>query len=204
MLGVARGVAIQFRQPVFLVRLGPPRDLAAWVAMLVPETSVNENHLAPSRKHEIGFAGQVAAMQTEPVAHRMQETAHGHFGLHAFRPDAGHDFATAFGSNGIGHHPAVTKGSGASLLPATEVRTEASAFGRFVLPPFALRTFNGPGGPLRLCWIPKAVIHYAALPEPVHPLPINVGLSFRMQNASSILIFIPNVLEFHTEGDYML
>lgn len=58
----------------------------------MPETAVNDDHLAPSGKDEVGRAGQVAAMRAEAVAHAVDQAADGEFGPRVLPANAGHAF----------------------------------------------------------------------------------------------------------------
>ena len=82
---IAGCVPLQFRQPVFLATGRNP--VAAFAAMLVPEAAMDKDNLAPPREYQVGFAGQILAMQSEAIAERVSESANNHFRLGVFRMD---------------------------------------------------------------------------------------------------------------------
>jgi hypothetical protein len=65
--------------------------------MLVPETSVNEDHSAKSWKDQVRFSRKIFAMKTESVPKAMRETSNDQLGLHSFAPDSAHVCAPALG-----------------------------------------------------------------------------------------------------------
>lgn len=82
-LGVAGGVALQFRKPVFTVGFGQAGNRAGRVGVLMPETAMYEDHLAAGGKYKIWLPGQVPLVKAVPVAQGMQQAPHSHFGFHA-------------------------------------------------------------------------------------------------------------------------
>src|SRR4030042_3012908 len=63
------------------VRVGGRTNPSILAPVLVPETPVDQDHLAMTRKDNIGRARQVSPVQAEPVAHAMNNPAHNDFGL---------------------------------------------------------------------------------------------------------------------------
>ena len=120
MLGVARRIPFQLRQPVCSIGFGPTDDSAARVVMLMPETAMHENHLPSRREDEVRLARQVSTVQPVPVAHRMQEAPHGHFGLHSLGPDARHDLASTLWIYGVDHLAAATGATPTTHRPPLE------------------------------------------------------------------------------------
>jgi len=48
-------------------------------AVLMPEAAVNKDDLPPARKYEIGFAGQISAVQAVAISHGVNKTANDQF-----------------------------------------------------------------------------------------------------------------------------
>jgi hypothetical protein len=48
--------------------------------MLVPEASMNENHLLSGAKHDIRFSRKIFGMQAEAIATMMEELAQANLG----------------------------------------------------------------------------------------------------------------------------
>ena len=59
----------------------------------MPETPMDEDHLAARGEHEVGLAGEGGAMEAVAVTHGVDEGADPHLGGAALAPDAGHAFA---------------------------------------------------------------------------------------------------------------
>lgn len=78
---VTHNVACELRMPVLLAR---PRQLGrttGWIRMLVPEASMHEDHLTPSREGEIRSAREIYAVKAEPVTQSMYQSADIYFWL---------------------------------------------------------------------------------------------------------------------------
>lgn len=59
--------------------------------VLVPEAAVHLDRGAVPGQHDVGRAGEVAAVQAEAVAHGMQQATHEQLGLCIYFPDRPHD-----------------------------------------------------------------------------------------------------------------
>lgn len=70
--GVAPDVPLQLRHPIAAVRLRP--SVPSPASMLVPETSMNENHRFVLGQHKIRGSRKVAPMEPKPVAKSMDES----------------------------------------------------------------------------------------------------------------------------------
>jgi hypothetical protein len=70
----------------------------------VPVTAVDKYDLSPSDKCEIGFPRQVLSVQSEAIAHSMDETPYGHFRLGILRAYGGHVAAALLGCVDISHN----------------------------------------------------------------------------------------------------
>lgn len=69
----------------------------------MPKTSMDENHLAPAWKDEIGFSGKPCIVQAISKSERVHETADYQLGFHISAADARHVDASAFGSQFVRH-----------------------------------------------------------------------------------------------------
>jgi len=78
--------------PDTLARFGNARQLAGRIRMPMPETAVDEVDLPSAGKDQVGRAGQVAAMQAEAIAKRVDEAAHGEFRAGVLSANARHAF----------------------------------------------------------------------------------------------------------------
>lgn len=63
----------------------------------MPETAVDEDHLAPPGKDQVGGAGQIAAMQTEAIAESVDEATNDYLGARVLPSNARHAAGTASG-----------------------------------------------------------------------------------------------------------
>jgi len=63
--------------------------------MLVPETAVKEDDLFTGRKHEVRLAGQIPPVQSEAVAHSMDQPSQRQFRRGVLRPDLPHVLTAA-------------------------------------------------------------------------------------------------------------
>lgn len=63
---------------------------AARAIVLMPETSMHENHRSPGRKHEVRAAGQVAPMQAKAITEPMRQSTHHHLRTGVFPPHLAH------------------------------------------------------------------------------------------------------------------
>ena len=100
-LRVVRDVAFQLREPVALVGPRAPGDFAGGFGVLMPETAVNEYDLAPTRKDQVGFAGEVLTMKPVAVSHGMGNPAHRHLGLRSGSSPSMRPSTTSSTSNAI-------------------------------------------------------------------------------------------------------
>jgi hypothetical protein len=69
----------------------------------MPETTMDKNDLAQSRKRQIGFSGQIGAMKTESIAKTVSDRPNLHLGFGVGRAHASHDFTPRHGVNCIRH-----------------------------------------------------------------------------------------------------
>ena len=99
--GVAGDVGLELVAPEFAAGLGGGRALAVLVAM--PEAAVDEGDGGMPGQHDVRGAGKVAAVETEAVAHAVQEGTDGQFGLGVRAADAGHEGGAGGGSEEVGH-----------------------------------------------------------------------------------------------------
>jgi hypothetical protein len=58
----------------------------------MPETSMDENHLAVTRQHDIGVSGQATHMEPISKAHGMHNPTHRQLRLRIRLPDPRHAF----------------------------------------------------------------------------------------------------------------
>jgi hypothetical protein len=58
--------------------------------MLVPKASMHKNDLSEARKHEVGGSRKVAAMQSEAIAERVNDTPDQNLGFCVFPANPGH------------------------------------------------------------------------------------------------------------------
>jgi hypothetical protein len=63
-----------------------------WV--LVPETAMHKYDFAEARKNHVGFAGEIADVQTVAEAHPVYESANHHLRFCILGPHSGHPFAS--------------------------------------------------------------------------------------------------------------
>jgi hypothetical protein len=86
---------------ISLELFAPPSAAGFWqaggfaLAVKMPEAPVHKNANAVARENDIGVAGKIAAVEPEPVAHRMQDAANGQLRLGVFPANPAHH-ATAF------------------------------------------------------------------------------------------------------------
>jgi len=85
---IAFGIAIEFGQPPFASMSWYSSSFAAFVAM--PEAAVNEDDGFVFGQNDVGTAGQFAVVQSEAVAHAMQEGADDEFGFGVAGTDPAH------------------------------------------------------------------------------------------------------------------
>ncbi len=76
--GIPLNIPGNFLYPISVVRFRLARASLAIVPM--PPAPVNENDLPARWKHKVRLPWQIAAMNAEPVAHRMREAPDEHFG----------------------------------------------------------------------------------------------------------------------------
>ena len=72
--------------------------------MTVPETPVDEDDCPVFRKHEIGFSGQVAAVEPKPEAFTMQRRSDYQLRFCIFALYPCHHPAADFGRDSVGRH----------------------------------------------------------------------------------------------------
>lgn len=72
--------------------------------MGVPEAAVDQHYFPVARQDDIGFAGEVVAVETKAIAKGVKETTDAQFGSSVLAADIRHDL-TAFGlGEGVSHH----------------------------------------------------------------------------------------------------
>jgi hypothetical protein len=59
----------------------------------MPEASMHENADPVARENDVGLAGKIAAVEPEPVSHRMQHAANDQLGLGILPPNPAHQAA---------------------------------------------------------------------------------------------------------------
>lgn len=57
----------------------------------MPEAAMDKNHLAPRWKNQVWTSRQIAAVEAEAVAERMDQATHHQLGFSIFAADAGHE-----------------------------------------------------------------------------------------------------------------
>lgn len=78
-------------------------DASVPTSMTVPEASVNEySHPSPGQ-HDIGVSGQVPALKTEAIAHRVEETPDDQLRAGVPVLDRPHVAGSLLGSQSVGH-----------------------------------------------------------------------------------------------------
>ena len=91
---VALSVATELGFPILKIRSRSVGQLAA--RMLMPETSVYEEHLPAPRENQVGAPRQVVSVKAVPIAHGVHKAPHRKLGLHALAADRTHIGATHF------------------------------------------------------------------------------------------------------------
>lgn len=122
LLFISHLVASEFRNPIILIRTRETISLRAVV--LVPKTSVDEDHLASAGKGQIRAAGQIFAMEPIAVPHAVRQTAHDHFQARILALDRLHDATPHFRS---------FRGRHSSLRSSVAFRSGASRGSLFAL-----------------------------------------------------------------------
>lgn len=79
---------------------------------------MDEDGHPPTRKDDIGGAGQVAAVEAEAVAHGVEHSPNDHFRRRIARSDSRHWCAAAFGGAIVGHGADVGGGAGYAIVAA--------------------------------------------------------------------------------------
>ena len=69
---------------------------------------MHKNDFLELRQNDIGFAGQILSMQSEPVAKPVEDTSNSLFDARIAPLDAGHDKAPFFWGENVGHQIIVT------------------------------------------------------------------------------------------------
>lgn len=87
-LGIPLQVALELRFPSFDIRCRLGRKATA--SMLVPETSMHENHDAVFWQDKIRRTGKVASVQPVAEAQRMKISSYNHFRFRIFRLNPRH------------------------------------------------------------------------------------------------------------------
>lgn len=87
---VALYIALELWCPVRTIRFWQPAFTAR--AVLVPKTTVDENHLAAAWKNQVRFARKVFDVQPVSESQAVDELAHDHFRRSIFAADAPHVF----------------------------------------------------------------------------------------------------------------
>lgn len=80
--GVASPVAFDLPLPVIGVSFGLPIPASAGMAM--PETTVDEDHLSPGRKDEVGTPWKIFAVEAVSVAQRKRDSSDEHLDTGVF------------------------------------------------------------------------------------------------------------------------
>jgi len=73
----------------------------------MPETSVNENADSVSRQNDVRIARQIAAVKSETISHRVQQSANCELGLGVLSPNTRHQLASLLGAKKIQKRAAV-------------------------------------------------------------------------------------------------
>jgi hypothetical protein len=102
---VAGGVAFEFFSPPSRPCLGNPGVFALTVKM--PEASMNEDTDAISRKNDVRISRQIAAVKSEAISHRVQQTSDCELGLCVLSPNTRHQLASLLGAKKIQKRAAV-------------------------------------------------------------------------------------------------
>jgi muramidase (phage lysozyme) len=69
----------------------------------MPEAAIYENHRAEPRQHDVGRAGQVAAVQAETEAKAMQDSPDNQLWFGIPTTDASHHPTACHGIHDVGH-----------------------------------------------------------------------------------------------------
>lgn len=100
---VTANVAIQLLSPELAPGSGDPVCRAARVAM--PETTVDEDYLAPRAEHQIGAAWKLLGMETVAVTYAVNEPPNDHLGPRVLGGNPAHQLAALLGSERIAPGP---------------------------------------------------------------------------------------------------
>jgi hypothetical protein len=96
---VSRPVALDLLRPVAAIR--DRHTSAARAVVAVPEAPMHEDRLAPTGKHKIGAARQVASMKTESIPFAVSESSHSQLDRRIRAPDGLHRAPSNSGN--LGH-----------------------------------------------------------------------------------------------------
>ena len=107
-------VGLQFVHVAHVSRLVPPdllspvTDSAGWkpplaTNMAVPEATMDEYHLAPWRKDEVGAPGKVASVECVAVSQAVKNLPHAHLGCGVRLGDGSHDPRPDLGCEIVNH-----------------------------------------------------------------------------------------------------
>lgn len=114
MPSVSRTIALALGLPERGIRFGLHLAVAAGVH--VPETAMNEDHLAESGEDQVRFARQILAVQPEPIAHGVNHPANGQLRLCIAALDRRHTAAALLWCQDIGHEPCSSSGVACAIL----------------------------------------------------------------------------------------
>ena len=98
---IAEGITAALFGPEFFVGCG--NRFAQLAAVHVPEAAVDKDDRAEPGEHEVGFAGEMFAV--EPIAESggMQQSTNEHFGFRVAPSNAGHVVASLLGGMNVCH-----------------------------------------------------------------------------------------------------
>lgn len=125
--GVAGLIAGKLCEPELLV--GGGRRPAARAGMAVPEAAVNKNDFAPTGKHQVGAAGNVAAVEPIAIAETRHDAADRQLRRRVARADGLHHATTLGDGKHIGHAAAVRRRGAVSVRKETISNTAATTPG---------------------------------------------------------------------------
>jgi hypothetical protein len=118
MFCITLSIGFQLREPKIEPRFWQARELAIWIRMAMPKTSVNkESQLMPSQ-NKVRFSRQSGDMKPVPVAHGVDRPADAKFrtGVPAFNPR--HPLTALMGTERVQTVP--------SSIPASDFDSHAS------------------------------------------------------------------------------
>jgi hypothetical protein len=102
---IASSVTFNFLFPKCAVGLRHAEFRAMFMA--VPEASMDEDTDAMSRKNDVRISRQIAAVKSEAISHRVQQTSDCELGLCVLSPNTRHQLASLLGAKKIQKRAAV-------------------------------------------------------------------------------------------------